>query len=226
MTNPTVTPITECLHDGGFLVSKAHGNLSIDKISVGGGAKVYAGTVLGQQTFGATSVAAKTGGNTGNGTATGIVAQANSIVGVYKAIVEIAGTNAATWNLYNPNGKLIDQKQYAGSGSAVVFADDQLHLTIIDGTVDFAVGDEFDITVAAGTGLYIPYNPSATDGSENASAILYGTVDSTNGTVSGAAVTRQAEVNVSELVWGAGVTTTPQQTAALAQLQLLGIVAR
>jgi hypothetical protein len=53
MGNPTVTPLVETLHDGGFIVSVANGHRSIDQITLTGAAKVLAGTVLGQVTTGA-----------------------------------------------------------------------------------------------------------------------------------------------------------------------------
>lgn len=97
--------------------------------------------------------AAKSGGNTGNGTLTGLSVASKPAVmaGVYQARVVIAGTNAATINLYNPLGDLIDQKQLSGSGATAVFNNDNLSLTITDGSTDFVVGDGFDITVTMNT---------------------------------------------------------------------------
>jgi hypothetical protein len=176
------------------------------------------GTALGQELFGAATAAAKSGGNTGNGTCTSVSAQANAKVGIYKAIVAIAGTNAATWNLYDPNGKLIDQKQYSGSGAAAVFANDQIHATMTDGSTDFVVGDEFDITVPAGSGDYAPLDLSAVDGTQVAAAVLYArafvAADTTD---DGAAVIRDALVLSDTLIWPSGATTT-QIAAAEAQL--------
>jgi hypothetical protein len=45
--NPTVTPLVENWHDGGFIVSEANGHLSRDGITLTGGAFIMAGTVLG-----------------------------------------------------------------------------------------------------------------------------------------------------------------------------------
>ena len=224
MTNPTVTPITETWHAGGFMVSKAEGHRYIDDGILASGTKYLPGTVLGLQTLGAISEAAKGGGNTGNGTCTALSVKAGAKVGVYKAIVEIAGTNIATWNLYDPTGELIDQKQYSGSGATAVFNNDQIGGTITDGSTDFVVGDEFDITVAAGAGQYVNYNPGNADGSENVAGICYGYVDATNAAEHGAIVVRACEVNASELVWDASVPNPP--TAGLAGLKAIGIIAR
>jgi len=99
--------------------------------------------------------AAKSGGNTGNGVTSAITAGALAQPGVYKARVESAGTNIALWNLYDPNGNLIDSQGYSGSGQAVTFTNQQLVLTITDGSTDFVVGDGFDITVTA-TNVPVP----------------------------------------------------------------------
>ena len=94
-----------------------------------------------------TIAAAAKGGITGNGTCTALSVKSAAMTGVYKVIVEIAGTNSATWNLYSPDGDLLDQKQYSGSGSTAVFSNPEIGFTITDGSTDFVVGDEFDITV-------------------------------------------------------------------------------
>ncbi|MGF6792766.1 head decoration protein [Paraburkholderia sp. 35.1] len=125
MSTPTV--LSEQWHDGGFVVSEANGHRSRDQVTLSGGTKVYAGTVLG-------------------------------------------------------------------------------HLT--------ASGD------------YVPLNPGgAGDGSETAAGILWGTKDATVGPVSATAITRDAEVNASELIWPSGAT--PSQIAtATAQLASVGIILR
>ncbi|WP_338662623.1 head decoration protein [Pararoseomonas sp. SCSIO 73927] len=76
------------------------------------------------------------------------------------------------------------------------------------------------------TGNYVPYDNVGSDGSEVASAILYATVTvPANGSKRGAAVTRAAEVNASELLWDASVDATGR-TAGLADLLAVAIVAR
>jgi Bacteriophage lambda head decoration protein D len=226
MGNPLVTPISESWHAGGFMVSKANGHRSIDDGTFASGSKYLPGTVLGQQTLGGATAAAKSGGNTGNGTCTGVSAQVHAVFGVYKAICEIAGTNSATWSLYAPDGEMIDQKEYSTSGGTAVFANDQIHATITDGATDSVVGDEFDITVAPGTGDYVNYNPTNTDGSQTVAAICYGYVDATNAAANGAIVTRACEVNASELVWDASVSNPTLVAAGVAGLKALGIIAR
>jgi hypothetical protein len=189
------------------------------------GTNYKTGAVLGKITLGAATAAAKGGGNTGNGTCTAITAAKNAVAGVYKAVVAIAGTNSATWNLYDPNGELIDQKQLSGAGATAVFANDQIHATITDGGTDFIVGDGFDITVAAGSLKYQLALDTATDGSQDAAAILLFDYDATGGDVANAVVLvpREAVIDQAFLNWNAGVTTANQKTAILAKMVAAGL---
>ncbi|MFP4891230.1 head decoration protein [Paraburkholderia sp. EG304] len=50
MGAPTVPPLNEQWHSGGFLVSEANGHLSRDQVTLTGGVQVLAGTVLGKVT--------------------------------------------------------------------------------------------------------------------------------------------------------------------------------
>jgi hypothetical protein len=126
MGNPTVTPLQEAWHDGGFIVSEANGHRSRDTVTLTGAAKVLAGTVLG---------------------------------------------------------------------------------------------------VVTASGKYTPLVEGASDGSQNAAAILFGTKDVTAADKPAVVVLRSAEVNASELIWPAGATNN-QIAAGLAQLQALGVIAR
>lgn len=141
---------------------------------------VKRGTVLGQQTSGAATAAAKSGGNTGNGTCTAVSSKGIAVTGVYKVRCTIAGTNTATFDLYKPDGGLIDQEQLSGSGGTAVFANAHLGFTITDGSTDFIVGDGFDITVAAASGKYRVSVATATDGSQVPSAISVDLYDATS----------------------------------------------
>lgn len=98
-----------------------------------------------------TAAAVAHAGNAGNGLLSALTPQTAAQAGVYNAIVKIAGTNSATWDLFDPNGNLIDQQSYSTSGGTAVFANSQIHATITDGGTDFIVGDSFQITVTANT---------------------------------------------------------------------------
>ncbi|WP_295541070.1 head decoration protein [uncultured Pseudacidovorax sp.] len=151
--------------------------------TISGGAALPRGTVLGRVPTGTATAAAKSGGNTGNGTCTSLSVKGRARPGVYTARVVIAGTNAATINLYDPQGTLIDQKQLSGAAGTAVFANDHLAATITDGSTDFAVGDGFDITVAITGDKYVKAVATATDGSQTPAAVLADAADASGGDV-------------------------------------------
>ncbi|NTF32312.1 head decoration protein [Rhizobium skierniewicense] len=72
---------------------------------------------------------------------------------------------------------------------------------------------------------FVPLAPAASDGSQNAVAILFESCDATSKDVRRTITARDAEVQAAVLVWANGVTDS-QKTAALAQLAALGIAAR
>lgn len=211
--------INETFHAGGFVVSLANKTRSKDAIVVASGRSLKAGTVLGKILVSAAAPTyAATGGNTGNFTCSAVVEGAGAIVGVYK--VEFLA--ATVFNLVDPNGALVVEGK---TGVAVTGA---LGFTITAGGTAAVAGDSATITVVANANAskFIAFDPTAADGSQTAAGILWDDVDATSADKAGVAVTRQAEVNSSELVWGANVTTTPQKTAALASLAVLGVIAR
>ena len=87
------------------------------------------------------------------------------------------------------------------------------------------VGDGITITVAAGSGEYVAYDPSNTDGSATARAVLFAPVDTTGAAAKAAAVMRDAEVTAAELIWFAGATD-QQKATGQAALAARGIIAR
>lgn len=93
--------------------------------------------------------AAKSGGNTGNGTfvmdaTTPVLANAQS--GIYTARVTVAGTNTFTMEVRDPTGDLLGTVVQGGT-----FAN-QVKFVPSDGSTDFIVGDGFDITVVVNPG--------------------------------------------------------------------------
>lgn len=75
------------------------------------------------------------------------------------------------------------------------------------------------------TGQFVPVDPTATDGSETAVAVLFAEVDSTDAERAAVVTARDAEVAAHALGWPAGMTE-PQKSTALAKLAARGIVAR
>ncbi|MDB5822178.1 MAG: putative phage protein [Herminiimonas sp.] len=216
MGNPTTTPLQEALHNGGFIVSEANGHLSRDTVTLTGAAVVLAGTVLGQQTTGTTAAAAALGTNTGNGTFGAITVAAPAQPGAYSVEFD----DATHFVVSAPNG------QEVGHGTTgVAFSAGGVGFTITAGGTAFVPGDSFTVTVAAGAGKTAPLSLTAADGTVNAVGILFGTKDVTLADKPAVAMTRNCEVNASELIWPAGAST-PQIAAATAQLKALGIIAR
>lgn len=74
-------------------------------------------------------------------------------------------------------------------------------------------------------GKYQVLVPAAVDGTEQAVAVLGESVDATAADKPGVMIARGAVVELSELVWPAGITE-PQKATALDELNALGIVAR
>lgn len=226
MAAPLVTPLVETQpHMGGFMISEARGHRARSQITILSGAgKLLAGTVLGAVTLGAVSAAIKGGGNTGNGVFTidpTTPKVAGAKVGVYTARVIIAQANAGVFEIRDPTG--IDLGVYIVGAAAF---NNQIKFTIADGASDFIVGDGFDITIAAGSGKYVAFDPTALDGRQTAAGILWGDTDATSADKVAAALVRDAEVNLAELVWGAGVTTQPQKDAAFATFATVSLIGR
>lgn len=80
-------------------------------------------------------------------------------------------------------------------------------------------------TKIAADGTYTILDPTASDGSETAAAILYDTVDASGGDTEGVAIVRLAEVHANELVWPDSITV-EEQVAALGDLVARSIIAR
>ena len=214
-----MTTLTESTHAGEGIVSEANKSRSRDAITVLSGQTLVAMAVLGMVTVGAATAEAVTG-NTGAGTSSAVTVGAGAKAGVYKVTFIEPGSGAGDFIVEDPDGITV------GSGAVgTEFAAGGLTFTISDGDPDFAAGDAFEITVAAGSGKYKEWNPANADGSQVACAILFDAVDASDGDAPGVAVSRDAEVNAAELVWFTGATT-DNKTAGLAQLATVGIIGR
>ena len=193
-----------------FLLSEAEGTLSREKITVISGAGVLkAGTVLGKQT--AADTAATTAalpGNTGNGTM-GTVTVTTALSGVYKLIIIEPGTNVGTFVIEGPDGVTLSTKGVVASA----YSAHGLAFTLADGSTDFAAGDGFTITVAAGTGKYEGYDDALATGAEVAAAILATDVDASSADVDATAIVRLAEVKLDALQWITAVDATAKTKA-------------
>lgn len=132
------------------------------------------GALLGKITLGAASSAAKAGGNTGNGTLTMDVTnpvRAGAKAGVYQVRLIAAATNAGTFRVTDPDGFVL------GDVAVGATFDNDIKFATADGSTDFAVGDGFDITLAAGSGKYRLSLAAAVDGSQVPLCILAESTD-------------------------------------------------
>lgn len=75
-------------------------------------------------------------------------------------------------------------------------------------------------------GKYKPYDNDASDGTQAAKAILLAEADTTASDVAAVGIVRLAEVWKGRLIWGAGITTDAEKTAAYADLAAQFVVGR
>jgi hypothetical protein len=189
-----------------------------------GGAGTY--TVDTSQTASSTTVTATAAavaanaGNTGNGAMGAVTVSAGVKPGVYNLTITEPGTNIGNFIVTDPDGK------YVGQGDvAAAFSAGGLAFTLADGSTDFAAGDGFTITIAAGDNKYVAYDDDNTDGSETAVAIAYDGVDATSADQVVAVIFRNAEVKLSALQW-ASTNDATDKTNGLADLAAKNIIAR
>lgn len=218
------TVFTEKLHAAAFIIDEEEVNYSRDVLTIKSGAGVLnVGTVLGQITTGTATVAAKAGGNTGNGAFTLDAAEPVQIgakVGVYAVTCIAAATNSGTFRVEDPDGFVL------GDVSVGATFSDDIKFVIADGAVDFVVGDAFNVTVAAGSKKWVPSPDSASDGSQIAKAILIYPCDATSADVPVAAIVRSATVNKTLLSYDASVNDAAKTAAKLDQLRAALIIPR
>lgn len=125
--------------------------------------------------------AAKSGGNTGNGTlvvdSTAPVAD-TAISGIYSVRITTAGTNSFTATVNDPNAVLVGTVSASGSGVSATF-NNQIKFAITDAGTDFIVGDGFDITVTTGNGVLGGSSNNTTNGTAVATANVGNTATGT-----------------------------------------------
>lgn len=214
--------LTETGQGPSFLKSEANGSRSRKSIIIAASQTLLAGAVLGCiLTAAATVTPAAAAGNTGDGSIGTVTADTLAPEGAYKVLIIEPATNGGSFAVYRPDGTL------DGTGTIGVAYNGTINFTLADGAADFVAGDSITVTVAyaAGSLQYVAHNPSGTDGSQIAAAVLYDNVTTAaDETADAVGVVADAEVWANRLVWGSH--TTNQKNAALATLATLGIVAR
>lgn len=215
-----MTTLTEGAYTGDVLLAEFDSRFNREAVTIASGADLGVGSVLSRIRTAAS--AAKTGGNTGNGTLTldaTTPVLAGAKIGVYTVRAIAASTDAATFRVTDPDGLVLGDIALAGT-----FANG-IKFVIADGATDFAVGDGFDVTVSAGN--WKLYDPENEDGAVTPEGILIGeTALAASAAVTAVALTRgPALVRRGGLVFGAGVDNLAKRNAAVAALARLGIVA-
>lgn len=208
-----MTVLNEGKHTGEFLLSEGNGSISRETVTISSAAAALVpGTVLGKITLGAVTSAAAAG-NTGNGTMDSVTLSLGAKPGVYKLTIVEPASNAGAFVVEDPDGIIIGNGDVASAFSAGGLA-----FTLADGATDFASGDQFDITVAAGSGKYVAYDSAATNGAAVAAGVLYAAAPDSASDQKAVAIVRMAEVIEAEL--------TGVDAAAKLQLAALNIICR
>lgn len=163
---------------------------------------------------------------TGNGVMSAISMGGAATNGTYRIQCITATANGGTFSVVAPDGhRLADLVLTAGSGATTAYASDHVNFSITDGSTDFVVGDYFHLVIAAGSKKVAAFTPAAVNGTEDAAGILFDAVNATTGDADGVIIVRDAEVNWSELSWGATVSAA-DKAAVRTALEALGIVGR
>ncbi|MEP6587144.1 MAG: head decoration protein [Polaromonas sp.] len=189
------------------IISEADGQRSRENIVVTQtGTALASGTVLTKIDTGAATAAA-TAGNTGNPTFGAITAGVAAVPGAYK----LTFTAATKFDVEDPDGIKI------GTGTTgVAFSKSGLGFTLTAGGTAAVAGDEFTVTVAAGSGKYVAYTANGAAG--QADAVLYNWLPALTGDAKAVAFVRHAELNRFEL--------TGLDAAAQADLTRTGLIVR
>lgn len=160
-----------------------------EDILIAAGHRYPRGAILGRQSLKSVAAVAASG-NKGDGSVAASAGTAAE-VGAYT----LTATSATEFTLKDPTGADV------GTVTAgVAFTSNQLILTVTAGATAFAAGDVFTVNVSAASGAYVLSVRTATDGSQNPSAVLVDDVDATAGAVMAGGYF-QAAVNVNRITF-------------------------
>jgi hypothetical protein len=177
MANPVITNINNRANVLGPYTKKIEKTIAQDASGV-----IPSGAVMGIVSLGSVTSAAKSGGNTGNGTLTSLSLKDGAKVGVYTVRMVRVATHIFDFEVKDPNGDQIGFGTVEGSGQTFVFSK-EIQFTLTDGATDFIKGDGFDITVAAGSGKLKRSVSTAVDGSQYPRFVLVNETDAIAGDV-------------------------------------------
>jgi hypothetical protein len=212
-----MTVLTQAPQPGEAIMSEGNFHISRETVVVALSQTIVANSLLAALAIVAGVDVTQSYSGTGNGVLTPASPPVNSLVkdGVYRLICTTAAANAGTFQVEDPNGRVI------GEATVGVLFNKEIKFTIADGATDFVVGDTFNFIVAANADdfQYVAYNPSATDGSQIPSAYSpYPVVTDGVNTKKASALVRHCELNINLIQWPAGITLAQKQDA----IQALG----
>ena len=183
-------------------------------ITLASGENLSRGHVLGKVTVGAATAAAFASNAASTGTCGTVTVSAGAKAGVYKVIIIEPGTNAGKFTVEDPGGITV------GVGTvASAFSGGGLAFTIADGATDFSSGEGFNITVAAGAGVYTGFDADLANGAQIAVAILAEDTDASSAATPTIAYVH-GEFNASALSWD---DEDNDKTAGIADLFAVGV---
>jgi hypothetical protein len=139
------TATTEGQHAGEFLVSErlGVGYPSRENVTVLSGQNLKAGAAVGRVSLGIGRISVPAVVGTGNGTIGTVFAGPDVLVGNYVLTCTVAATNAGTFSVTNPAGKVLPTATVA-----VAYTSREINFTIADGSTDYIVGDVFTCVVS------------------------------------------------------------------------------
>lgn len=191
---------------------------SREEVIVLQGQNLPLGAVIGRRLYACPEVATPKAGNVGNGTVQLVTAGPSVLIGQYRLVCTQAEAGGGVFQVFDPGGN-----RMADAVEGTEYDQPQLGFVINDGSVDFAVGDEFSITVAEGDGRVRALDPDAADGTQVAYGFLTAACNATGASCRAVAIKRDAFILSAHLVWPADITA-PEKALALKQLAARGIL--
>lgn len=226
MGNPSMTPLVETLHAGGYLVLGDLQLINEAGVLLSGAGVCTAGLVLGKVTEGAKTAAGAAGlpAPAGATITAAPTAALNTKIGGHRFECIVGGAGALSkWRHTDPDGKFVGiataGTAYAGGGLSA--------LTITDTGTDPTAGEAFTVTVTtvAASKKYVPYDPTAIDGRQVAAGVLWSEIKDATAADKPATITTRGpgKIQINELIWGVNVTTDQHKIDALAVLDAKGL---
>lgn len=193
-------------------------------VILSGEGKLEMGTVLAKLRIGAATSAAKSGGNTGNGTLV-MDPTTPALKGAEPGIYTARFTTTTNIRLEAPDGKVLGDIAIGGTTGNTATVNEKVKAVVTQGATPFAAGDGFDITVAPAANKYVGLKLTGANAG-HASAVLISNVDATSADAKGVVVARgPVEVVNTGLVWPDTITDA-DKAAAIEALEARGIVIR